>query len=86
LDLELAAGELLQPKQDAVAMETAERHCFEDQHVQRPLQQINLFAQRPLLVCLGETIARTLLGSQGENVFSRGWRGLVFRDQNILER
>jgi hypothetical protein len=35
-------------------MQWAKRDGFENKHVQRALQQINLFAQRPLLACLGE--------------------------------
>jgi hypothetical protein len=42
LDLELAAGELLQPEQDTVAMQAAERDCLENQHVQRPLHKFDL--------------------------------------------
>jgi hypothetical protein len=36
LDLQRPAGDLLDAKQDAVAMELAERDCLEDQEIQRP--------------------------------------------------
>ena len=43
LNLELAASKLLKAKQDAVAVETAKGDCLEDQHVERSLDNFDLF-------------------------------------------
>jgi len=43
LNLELAAGELLEAKQNAVTVESPERNSFEDQHVQGALEEFDGF-------------------------------------------
>src|SRR5262245_39759013 len=43
LDLQRVAGDLLDTKQNPVAMQWAQRDSFENQHVESALQQINSF-------------------------------------------
>jgi hypothetical protein len=46
LNLEAILRNLLNAQKDAVSMQRAERDRLEDQHVQRALQQIDLFCHR----------------------------------------
>src|SRR5689334_9811949 len=57
-NLEVSLGQLLNPEQHAIAVLWAERHCFQNQHVQRAAQEIDIFAHlRSLLGTLGESYA-----------------------------
>jgi hypothetical protein len=46
LNAEALLRDLLDAKEDAVAVERTERNGLEDQHVERPLQQVGWLAHR----------------------------------------
>jgi len=54
LNLETITGDLLNPKEHAVAVKRAQRHRLENQQIERALQQLGRLAQTSLLDMQGE--------------------------------
>jgi hypothetical protein len=54
LNLQRAAGDLLDAQQHAVAVELAQRHGFENEQIEGAWEQAGVFGQAALLCGLGE--------------------------------